>query len=151
MDKLIRMRCKNAGGAGWSGGDGPLSEDRDPEMDIIMKKKLLELRRRAAEEAKPEPKPEPKDPRAVFVSILYDRGDEVLQAAERQYPKETKMIVEKIAELVENGKLQEKISGGALLGLFRQFGLRVHIETTIRIQQDGKMVSVADKLKQKHE
>ncbi len=122
-------------------------------MDIIMKKKLLELRRRAAEEAKPkrEPKAEPKDPRAVFNSILYDRGDEVLEAAERQYPKETKMIVEKIAELVENGKLQEKISGGALLWLFRQFGLRVHIETTIRIQQDGKMVSVADKLKQKQE
>jgi DNA-binding TFAR19-related protein (PDSD5 family) len=124
-------------------------------MDIIMKKKLLELRRRAAEEAKPKPEPkhepEPKDPRAVFVSILYDRGDEVLQAAERQYPKESKMIVEKIAELVENGKLQEKISGGALLWLFRQFGLRVHIETTIRIQQDGKMVSVADKLKQKQE
>jgi DNA-binding TFAR19-related protein (PDSD5 family) len=130
-----------------------LSEDRDPEMDIIMKKKLLELRRRAAEEAKPkrELRSEPKNPRAIFNSILYDRGDEVLEAAERQYPKETKMIVEKIAELVENGKLQEKISGGALLWLFRQFGFRVHIETTIRIQQDGKMVSVADKLKQKQE
>jgi DNA-binding TFAR19-related protein (PDSD5 family) len=122
-------------------------------MDIIMKKKLLELRRRAAKEAKPkrELKAEPKDPRVVFNSILYDRGDEVLGAAERQYPKETRMIVEKIAELVESGKLQEKISGGALLWLFRQFGLRVHIETTIRIQQDGKMVSVADKLKQKQE
>jgi DNA-binding TFAR19-related protein (PDSD5 family) len=130
-----------------------LSEGRDPEMDIIMKKKLLELRRRAAAEAKPkeEPKAQPKDLHTVFSSVLYDRGDEVLAAAERQYPKETKMIVEKIAELVEAGKLQEKISGGALLWLFRQFGLRVHIETTIRIQQDGKMVSVADKLKQKQE
>ncbi len=111
-----------------------------------MRKKFLELRRRAAEKAKP--KPQTKDPRAVFLSILYDRGDEVLTAAERQYPQETKMIVEKIADLIEKGKLQEKISGGALLWLFRQFGLRVHIETTIRIQQDGKMVSVADKLKQ---
>ena len=130
-----------------------MSEGRDPEMDIIMKKKLLDLRRRAAVEAKPkeEPKAQSKDPHAVFSSVLYDRGDEVLAAAERQYPKETKMIVEKIAELVEAGKLQEKISGGALLWLFRQFGLRVHIETTIRIQQDGKMVSVADKLKQKQE
>lgn len=130
-----------------------MSEGRDLEMDIIMKKKLLELRRRAAVEAKPkeEPKAQPKDLHTVFSSVLYDRGDEVLAAAERQYPKETKMIVEKIAELVEAGKLQEKISGGALLWLFRQFGLRVHIETTIRIQQDGKMVSVADKLKQKQE
>jgi DNA-binding TFAR19-related protein (PDSD5 family) len=130
-----------------------LNDDRDPEMDIIMKKKLLELRRRAAEEAKPkgEPKAAPKDPRAVFSSVLFDRGDEVLAAAERQYPKETKIIVEKIAELVEAGKLEERISGGALLWLFRQFGLRVHIETTIRIQQDGKMVSVADKLKQRQD
>ena len=130
-----------------------MSVDNDPEMDIIMKKKLLELRRRAAAEAKPkvEPKAQEKNPRAVFSSVLYDRGDEVLAAAERQYPRETKMIVEKIAELVEAGKLKEKISGGALLWLFRQFGLRVHIETTIRIQQDGKMVSVADKLKQKQD
>jgi hypothetical protein len=73
----------------------------------------------------------------------------ILAAAERQYPEDTKMIVEKIAELIQSGKLKEKISGGALLWLFRQFGMNVYIETVIRIQQDGKMVSVADKLKQK--
>jgi DNA-binding TFAR19-related protein (PDSD5 family) len=136
-----------------SGGSCYLGENRDPEMDRIMKKKLLELQRRAAAGAKPkdDPKLQPKDPRAIFSSVLYDRGDEVLAAAERQYPNETRMIVEKISELIEAGKLQEKISGGALLWLFRQFGLRIHIETTIRIQQDGKMVSVADKLKQKQE
>jgi DNA-binding TFAR19-related protein (PDSD5 family) len=129
-----------------------MSEDRDPEMDVILKRKLLEMQRRAAEKAKPKPPPpEQKDPRKVFVSILYDRGEEVLRAAEGQYPEETKMIVEKVAELVEKGKLQEKISGGALLWLFRQFGMNVHIETTIRIEQDGKMVSVADRLKQKQE
>jgi len=117
----------------------------------LMKKKLLEMKRRAAQQAKPKPEPkdEPKDPRAVFASFLYDRGDEVLAAAERQYPEDTKMIVEKIAELIQSGKLKEKISGGALLWLFRQFGMNVYIETVIRIQQDGKMVSVADKLKQK--
>ena len=127
-----------------------MSADRDPDMDMIMKKKLLELQRRAAQSAKPraEPKAQNRDPKEIFLSVLYDRGDEVLAAAESQYPEETKMIVEKIADLVEKGKLQEKISGGALLWLFRQFGMRVHIETTIRIQQDGKMVSVADKLKQ---
>ncbi|HVP24023.1 MAG TPA: DNA-binding protein [Conexivisphaerales archaeon] len=127
-----------------------MSVDRDPDVDIIMKKKLLELQRRAALNAKPKPEPkaQPKDPRAVVLAMLYDRGDEVLEAAETQYPEETKMIVEKVADLIEKGKLQEKISGGALLWLFRQVGMRVHIETTIRIQQDGKMVSVADKLKQ---
>jgi DNA-binding TFAR19-related protein (PDSD5 family) len=122
-------------------------------MEMIMKKKMLELRRRAAESAKPKPGPgtQPKDPRSLFLSVLYDRGDEVLEAAENQYPEETKMIVEKLADLVEKGKLQDKISGGALLWLFRQLGLRVHIETTIQIQQDGKMVSVADRLKQKED
>jgi len=128
-----------------------LGDEQDPAIDILMKKKLLEMKRRAAQQAKPKPEPkdEPKDPRAVFASFLYDRGDEVLAAAERQYPEDTKMIVEKIAELIQSGKLKEKISGGALLWLFRQFGMNVYIETVIRIQQDGKMVSVADKLKQK--
>ena len=123
--------------------------EEDKEMDQILKRKLLELQRRAAQRA--QHKPEPKVPRDVFLGVLYDRGDEVLLAAERQYPQETKMIVEKIAELIEKGKLNERISGGALLWLFRQFGINVHIETTIRIQQDGKMVSVADKLKQRQD
>ena len=123
--------------------------EEDKEMDLILKRKLLELQRRAAQRARHEP--EPKVPHDVFLGVLYDRGDEVLLAAERQYPQETKMIVEKIAELIEKGKLNERISGGALLWLFRQFGINVHIETTIRIQQDGKMVSVADKLKQRQD
>jgi DNA-binding TFAR19-related protein (PDSD5 family) len=128
-----------------------LSEEGDRDMDIIMKRKLLEMRRRAAEQSKAKEEPKPKDPRAIFMGCLYDRGDEVLRAAEAQYPAETKVLVERVAELIEKGKLRDRISGGALLWLFRQFGLNVHIETTIRIQQDGKMVSMADKLKQKQD
>jgi len=125
-----------------------MSEDIDADMDLIMKRKLLELQRRAASQAKEAKEAKVKTPRDIFVSVLYDRGEEVLDAAERQYPKETKLIVEKVAQLVQDQKLKEKISGGALLWLFRQFGMKISIETTINIAKDGKLVSLADKLKQ---
>jgi|YelNatPaOPRAMG01_1025707.scaffolds.fasta_scaffold23381_4 DNA-binding TFAR19-related protein (PDSD5 family) len=118
-----------------------MSEEKDIDIDIIMRRKLLELQRKASQANRQ------RTPKEVLLAMLYDRGDEVLEAAEKQYPAETKMIVEKLADLVQRGKLKGKISGGALLWLFRQFGMNVHIETTIRIEKDGKMVSIADKLR----
>jgi DNA-binding TFAR19-related protein (PDSD5 family) len=124
-----------------------MNEERDETVDLIMRRKLLELQRKASMQARTQAKPAEKPPREVVAAFLYDRGEEVMKAAESQYPTETKLIEEKLAELIKSGRLKDRISGGALLWLFRQFGLDVRIETTIRVEKDGKMVSLADKLK----
>ena len=43
----------------------------------------------------------------------------------------------------------EILDGGKLLGLFRSIGLSVRMDTKINIQQDGKFVSLTDKLSTK--
>ena len=122
----------------------------DPDIEIIKARKLKEMKEKAAamERAKSVPEKKPKSPKETIASYLYDRGDEVLNAAYTQYPAQTEAIVAKIAELIMSGELQERISGGELLSLFRSVGLKVRIDTSIRIQQDGKLVSFSEKLKQ---
>ena len=71
----------------------------------------------------------------------------MLQNAESQFPNDTKVIIEKLAELIQGGEITEIIDGGKLLTLFRSVGIRVRVQTTINVEQDGKMVSWSDKLK----
>ena len=87
-----------------------------------------------------------KQPRDILVEHLGFRGLEVLTNAEFQFPNDTKMVVEKLAELITSGEIAEKIDGGKLLMLFRSIGLNIRMETKINVEQDGKFVSLSDKL-----
>jgi len=72
-------------------------------------------------------------------------------AAESQFPSETRAIVSRIVELINSGEINRKISGGDLLSLFRTIGINVKINTTIKIEEHGKYMSFAEKLKQNKE
>lgn len=84
--------------------------------------------------------------RDILAKTLGYRGLEVLQNAEAQFPNETKIVVQKIAELISSGDINEEIDGGKLLLLFRTVGLNIRMKTKINIEQDGKFVSLSDKL-----
>jgi len=56
------------------------------------------------------------------------------------------MVVEKLAELITSGEITEILDGGKLLMLFRSIGLNIRMETKINVEQDGKFVSLSDKL-----
>ncbi len=96
-------------------------------------------------------KKKPRTPREILLGFLYDRGDEVLSLAYAQYPSQTEPIVTKIAELIMTGELTEKISGGELLALFRSVGLRIRVDTTIKVEDDGKLIPFSEKLKQQND
>ena len=74
------------------------------------------------------------------------RGLEVLTNAEQQFPTETQIVVSKLAELIQSGEVNEEIDGGKLLALFRSIGINIRMQTKINIEQDGKFVSLTDKL-----
>ncbi|MGI0005887.1 MAG: DNA-binding protein [Nitrososphaera sp.] len=112
-----------------------------------MKEKAAAMEK-AAEKAKSAAQARARTPKEIVLSYLYDRGDEVLRASYAQYPAQTEAVVTKIAELIQSGEIQSRISGGELLSLFRSIGLRVRIDTSIKIEQDGKLVSFSEKLKQ---
>ena len=103
--------------------------------------------RQKVEEVKSETKKPQISNRELVVKQLGYRGIEVLQNAESQFPEESKVVIEKLAELIRGGEVQEIIDGGKLLTLFRSLGIRVRMQTTINVEQDGKMVSWSDKLK----
>ena len=86
------------------------------------------------------------NPRDLLVNRLGFRGLEVLENAESQFPNETRIIVQKLSELIKTGEINETIDGGKLLALFRSVGLNVRMATKINVEQDGKFVSLSDKL-----
>jgi len=86
-------------------------------------------------------------PRDVVVASLGFRGLEVLECAEAQYPKEAHLVINRIAEIIRSENIAERIDGGQLMAVFRMLGMPVRIKTSIKIQDDGKLVSLSDKLR----
>ena len=135
------------------------SSSDDPDIEIIKARKLKEMKKKAAalERAKTNSQQQPPPPqrqrtaRDIVNGYLYDRGDEVLSLAYAQYPAQTEAIVAKIAELILPGEISSRISGGELLSLFRSVGLNVRVNTTIKVEDKGKFISFADKLKQQQD
>jgi DNA-binding TFAR19-related protein (PDSD5 family) len=135
-------------------------EEEDPDIALIKARKMKELREQAAalenarmkkqqkEEEMLRPK---KTDREIISGYLYDRGEEVLNLAESQFPLQTKSIISGLVELIKIGELKQNISGGELLALFRSVGINVRINTSIKIEDHGKLVSFSDKLKQENE
>jgi DNA-binding TFAR19-related protein (PDSD5 family) len=133
-----------------------LSED-DSELQRLQAKRLAEMQknissREIAEETPESTKPTEEkivNPRDALIKQLGFRGLEVLTNSEFQFPNETKMVIDKLYELIKTGEITEILDGGKLLGLLRSIGLSVKMDTKINIQQDGKFVSLTDKLSNK--
>ena len=127
-----------------------MSED-DSELQRLQAKRLAEMQknissRESTEETRESPEEKIVNPRDVLIKQLGFRGLEVLTNAESQFPNETKMVIDKLYELIKTGEINEILDGGKLLALFRSIGLSVRMDTKINIQQDGKFVSLTDKL-----
>ncbi len=129
--------------------------EEDSELERLKAKRLAEMQKnisskqeieKTQELAKDKPLENPRD---FLVNQLGFRGLEVLENAESQFPNETKIIVVKLSELIKTGEINEIIDGGKLLTLFRSIGLSVRMATKINIEQDGKFVSLSDKLSSK--
>jgi DNA-binding TFAR19-related protein (PDSD5 family) len=130
------------------------NDDDDPDIDIINARKLRELREKAAAMEKTKAssqQPQPKSSREIVSAYLYDRANEVLDLAYVQYPVQTEAIVTKIARLILSGEITSRISGGELLMLFRSVGLNIRVNTTIKVEDNGKFISFSEKLKQQKE
>lgn len=128
--------------------------DEDIELERLKAKRLAEMQQNITKKQKIEQNSQAQQStkqssRDVLVSRLGYRGLEVLENAESQFPSETKIIVDKISELITSGDINEQLDGGKLLLLFRSVGLNIRMKTKINIEQDGKFVSLSDKLSNK--
>ena len=125
----------------------------DSELERLKAKRLAEMQKNISSKQEIEETHELakekslENPRDLLVNRLGFRGLEVLENAESQFPNETKIIIEKLSELIKTGEINEIIDGGKLLALFRSIGLSVRMATKINIEQDGKFVSLSDKIR----
>ena len=134
-----------------------MAEGGDAELERLKAKRLAEMQRnlsakKGREEAgeaagSEKDQGRPAAARDVVVASLGFRGLEVLEGAEAQYPAEAKVIVGRLAEIIRTENIPDKIDGGQLLAVFRMVGLPVKIRTSIKIEKDGKFVSISDRLK----
>ena len=118
----------------------------DAEIRMLEQRKLEALRKRLKAAAVPAKKKEEKTDRELVEEMLYDRGDEVLEAAYAFYPRQTEAMVKELAEMIRGGRLAERVSGGELYSIFRQLGLRFRLKTSIKVQDRGKLVDLSEKL-----
>jgi DNA-binding TFAR19-related protein (PDSD5 family) len=128
-------------------------DDEDPEIAIIKARKMKKLKEKAAlnekiKEVETKMTATKTNDKEIVLKYLYDRGDEVLRLAESQYPIQTEIIVKRIADLIKSREIDSLISGGELLSIFRSVGLRVRVDTNIRIEDHGKFISFGEKLKE---
>ena len=127
--------------------------EEDKELEMLKAKRLAEMQKNISTQnqsdentKKDNEKPKP-SLRDYVVNSLGYRGMEVLQNAEYQFPNESKIIIEKLGELISSGDINETLDGGKLLVLFRSVGLNIRMENKINVEKDGKFVSIADKFK----
>lgn len=128
-------------------------DDEDPEIAIIKARKMKQLKEKAAliekkKEVETKSNMTKTNDKEIVLKYLYDRADEVLRLAELQYPTQTEIIIKRIADLIKSGEIDSLISGGELLAIFRSVGLRIRVDTNIRIEDHGKFISFGEKLKE---
>ena len=129
----------------------------DSELERLNAKRLAEMQKNissqnveptseSSESSQESSKEIKENPRDLLVAKLGYRGLEVLENAEYQFPNETSQIIQKLFELIKSGEINESFDGGQLLALFRSIGLNIKMQTKINVEQDGKFVSLSDKL-----
>jgi DNA-binding TFAR19-related protein (PDSD5 family) len=130
--------------------------EKDEDLELLKSKKMLESWSKIAIDRKmkmsnEQQKIQERNDRELVLSYLYDMGEDVLALAESQFPVQTKKLIKRIAQLIKEGKVKEKIPGGVLLDLFRYAGMNLKIKTSIKIEDHGKMLSFSEKLRNEYE
>ncbi len=128
----------------------------DDELERIKQRRLEEMKRqmllkKIQDQQKSEPEPEkPREAsnQEVLDAMFGDRAWEVFNAAAYQHPQVIGQVEKILVEGIKDGKIKDVIDGAALMGFFRQVGLPVRLNTTIRISEKGELKTLEQKVKE---
>jgi len=126
------------------------------DIELLRQKKALELRRKmlllqskAAQEAPAQPAGPKTDPRGIVLGILAGRGSEVLETARRYYPDEIAVLEQRIAEAVQASRLKGPVSGEELYSFLKSVGLDFSMDIKIRVSEKGKLRTLEEKFRER--
>ena len=115
----------------------------DRELEAIKAKKLQELQKRIALK---ERKLEQNDGNNILNRVFKGRAWEVFSAAKSQFPAAMAGMESLLVNLTLEGKITE-ITGEQLYALLKEIGLRVKLNTTIKVTSHGKTKLLSEKIK----
>jgi DNA-binding TFAR19-related protein (PDSD5 family) len=116
----------------------------DKELELLKRKRLQELQKKMAT---PELKREQVDTHKVLDSIFIGRAWEVFNAAKAQFPSSMHEIEHLLVNLALEGKIGA-MEGEQLYALLRKIGLRVSLNTSIKVIAHGETKSLTDKFRE---
>ncbi len=116
----------------------------DKELEALKQKRFCELQKRIALRKR---KDELVDTNQILNRIFRGRAWEVFNAAKTQFPDAMIEVEHVLVRLALEKKVGE-IEGGQLLVLFREIGLPVRLNTTIKVLSHGNMKSLSEKFKE---
>jgi len=115
----------------------------DKELEAIKQRKLRELQKRMTFR---EQKKEQIDGHKILNKIFKGRAWEVFNAAQAQFPAAMARIERLLVSLALEGKITQ-MQGEQLYALLREIGLRVRLNTTIKVASHGKTELLSEKFK----
>ncbi len=128
-----------------------MPEEFDKELEIIMRKKLLQLKKmqllRQLREISEAQKRE-EDPWKIVEKNLTEKAREVLHYAKMQYPDITEQVVNELARLIKEGAIETPLDAYTLYSIFLSLGVRVTLPTRIRIVKKGEEIDLRKKLRE---
>ena len=122
----------------------------DKELETLKQKRLQELQKRLALKDNRKERKEQIDTNQILSRVFRGRAWEVFNAAKTQFPSAIPEIERVLVRLALEGKLTE-VEGEQLLGLFREMGLPVKLNTSIKVLSRGKTKSLSEKFKESTE
>ena len=111
----------------------------DKELEALKQKRMM------LQEHKKEPR-QRVDASQILNKLFIGRAWEVFNAAKTQFPGAIPEIERLLVRLAIEGKIG-KMEGEQLLGLFREIGLPVKLNTTIKIINHGKTKALSEQFK----
>jgi DNA-binding TFAR19-related protein (PDSD5 family) len=120
----------------------------DTELERIKRQRLAEMQKiLSARQQQAQAATNKLEPKQVLQRVFVGRAWEIYNAAMQQYPRIAEQVFRELAQLVQAGELQGKITGEQLYGLLRQIGLDIRLDTKIQVLEHGELKSIADKFK----
>jgi len=125
----------------------------DEELERLKRQRLLEFQRRMQKREHKQQKPNEEarkpSPREILNNYFGDRAWEVYDAAWSQFPQVMPKIEKLLTDAITAGKVKQRIDGESLYHFFREIGLPVHLQTTIRFKEHGELKTLEQKIREK--
>lgn len=125
----------------------------EDELELLKRKKMLEMQRRMLRQKEVQGKEQKAEtrkpsPRELLDRHFGDRAWEVYNAAWSQYPQVMPRVERLLVEAIAAGRISQRIEGEGLYYFFREIGIPVRLQTTIRFKEHGEFKTLTQKMKE---